>query len=344
MKYSRNLPDTHFVSDFKYLIGKMTLEKTVPPDNENRAKIFSNKKIRIQMLRKPYTTLLFIFFIFCQCAENNPIPTGQTWGEFTLVTYNVAGLPQGISPSNPKKNIPIISAKLNRFDTALVQEDFVYHKQLKSKATHAYQSQTQIDCAPHFVTDGLNRFSKFQFGKLYRKTWDSCSNDKGNDCLAAKGFSLAKTEIAPGVFIDIYNLHLDSGGSPKDTQARRSQVTQLLNAIRTYSPGNAVILAGDTNLNTMNRPDDVGIFETLLTVAGLTDVCRSLSCDTELVDRVLFRNSSSLVLEAVSWKLDKSFVDELGHDLSDHKAVSVCFRWELRETGRLAATPLKGVK
>lgn len=295
----------------------------------------------ITMLQKSYTTLLLTALIFCRCAENNPIPTERTSGEFTLLTYNVAGLPQGISPSNPRKNIPIISAKLNKFDVALVQEDFVYHDELKSKANHPYQSQTQTDCAPHFVTDGLNRFSKFPFGKLYRKTWETCSNEKGNDCLAAKGFTLAKMEIAPEVFIDIYNLHLDSGGSPNDTEARRSQVAQLLNAINTHSLGNAVIIAGDLNLNTIQRPDDVEIFENSIASAGLSDVCRSLSCGTELVDRVLFRNGNSLALKAISWELDENFVDELGQDLSDHPAISVRFRWEFRETGMLTSIPNK---
>lgn len=293
------------------------------------------------MLQKSYTTLLLIALIFCRCAEKSPSQAKQTPGEFTLLTYNVAGLPQGISPSNPEKNIPLISPKLNKFDITLVQEDFVYHKELKSKANHLYQSQTQIDCSPHFVTDGLNRFSKFPFGKLYRKTWETCSNEKGNDCLAAKGFTLAKTEIAPKVFIDIYNLHLDSGGSPSDTEARRSQVAQLLKAIRTYSFGNAVIIAGDLNLNTTHRPNDVEIFKTLLTGAGLTDVCRSLSCGAELVDRVLFRNGNSLALRAVSWGLDENFVDELGQNLSDHSAVNVRFRWKKRDMPVWTSTPLE---
>ncbi len=197
------------------------------------------------------------------------------------------------------------------------------------------------DCSPHFVTDGLNRFSKFPFGKLYRKAWETCSNERGNDCLAAKGFTLAKMEIAPMVFIDSYNLHLYSGGSPNDTEARRSQVAQLLKAISSHSFGNAVIIAGDLNLNTTHRSNDVEIFETLLTNAGLTDVCRSLSCGAELVDRVLFRNGNSLALKAVSWELDENFVDELGQDLSDHSAVSVRFRWEKREIQMLTSTPLE---
>ena len=51
-----------------------------------------------------------------------------------------------------------------------------------------------------------------------------------------------------------------------------------------------------------------------------------------------------MCLQAVSRELDKNFVDELGQDLSDHKAVSVRFRWEFRETGMLAVAPQEGIK
>ena len=102
-----------------------------------------------------------------------------------------------------------------------------------------------------------------------------------------------------------------------------------------------MIIAGDLNLNTTDRPNDVKIFETLLTTAGFVDVCRSLSCGTELVDRVLFRNSNSLALKAISWELDENFVDELGRDLSDHSAVSVRFKWEFRKLQLFTTTPLE---
>lgn len=289
----------------------------------------SGRHRTFQICLKRNIIFILIGIIFTSCSENNPTAPTQTSGEFSLLTYNVAGLPQGISPSNPEKNIPLISPLLNKFDIALVQEDFYYHDELKSKAQHPYQSEPKNPSAPFFFGDGLNRFSVFPFPTLYRETWLSCSNGNGNDCLAAKGFSVAETEIAPGVKIDIYNLHLDSGGTQEDFEARSTQIAQLLRTISSRSANKALIVAGDTNLNTESRPEDVGLFQILLDGTGLSDACRSLSCGNELVDRVLFRNGSSVTLKAISWEIDPEFVDKQGNPLSDHSAISVKLGWEL---------------
>ncbi|HNC65195.1 MAG TPA: hypothetical protein PK075_11140 [Chitinophagales bacterium] len=42
------------------------------------------------------------------------------------MTYNVAGLPEGINSDQfPSRHIPLISPLLNNFDVVNVQEDFV---------------------------------------------------------------------------------------------------------------------------------------------------------------------------------------------------------------------------
>jgi hypothetical protein len=46
-------------------------------------------------------------------------------GTFTLLSYNVAGLPAQFSGSEPAVNMPLISPKLNAYDVVLVQEDWV---------------------------------------------------------------------------------------------------------------------------------------------------------------------------------------------------------------------------
>ena len=50
---------------------------------------------------------------------------GAGSGELTLPSYNVAGLPQGLSKSNPERNIPLISPLLNRWslDERFVDDD-----------------------------------------------------------------------------------------------------------------------------------------------------------------------------------------------------------------------------
>src|SRR5690349_21383843 len=49
-------------------------------------------------------------------AAAGPDPIGR----FTLLTYNVAGLPQLVSPSSPRLNVPLVSPLLNHYDIALV--------------------------------------------------------------------------------------------------------------------------------------------------------------------------------------------------------------------------------
>lgn len=281
-------------------------------------------------MHKNIYVIILLSAVFTSCSKSSSTDPIETSGGFTLLTYNVAGLPQGVSPSNPEKNIPLMSPILNKYDIVLVQEDFVYHNELKSKAQHLFQTESNNGPGQFNFGDGLNRFSIFPFTSFRREQWSACSNDDGNDCLAKKGFSVGRTQVASGVEIDIYNLHLDSGGSQEDLAARDSQVEQVLAAINSRSSGRAVIVAGDINLNVESRPGDVQLFQRLLESAGLTDACQALSCDTELVDRILFRSSASLNLKATSWKIDNEFVDEQGVKLSDHNAVGVTFTWEVQ--------------
>ena len=87
-------------------------------------------------------------------------------------------------------------------------------------------------------------------------------------------------------------------------------------------------VAGDTNLK-HTRSKDMKTFDALLADTGLVDACRSLACGKETVDRVLFRGSESLALEALAWEMPDEFVDADGDDLSDHDPVAVRFGWRL---------------
>lgn len=54
-------------------------------------------------------------------------------GSLTVLSYNVAGLPNLISSSNPLVNTKLISPKLNDYDIVNVQENFAYNKNFKFK-------------------------------------------------------------------------------------------------------------------------------------------------------------------------------------------------------------------
>ncbi len=276
-----------------------------------------------------YVACLAACWLLISCSGDSTTAPEATSGAFTLLTYNVAGLPQGASASNPQANMALISPLLNKYDIALVQEDFVFHNELASQIRHKHKSTPKAPASQLRSSDGLNRFSVFPFSRFERKAWQTCSNASGADCLASKGFSVAETELAKDVKIAIYNVHFDAGGQQEDIEARRLQIQQLLDDLNSRAAGRAVIVAGDFNLDVANRSQDVPLFQTLLQDAGLTDACQATSCDTELVDRVLFRASSTIDLTVTQWQTDPDFVDGQGQKLSDHFAVGVSFAWAI---------------
>lgn len=273
-------------------------------------------------------------------------------GEFALLAYNVNGLPPIIAAApNPEHRNRLIGAFLNAYEVALVQEDFFYHNELVAQMEHPYPS-TPGDpicfkilffefCFPGSDADGLNRFSDFPFGTVYEEAWIDCSLWEAFDCLTPKGFTVAETEIAPGVSVDVYNLHMDAGGSEGDRLARASQVEQLLVTINTRSDGRAVIVAGDTNLllgrgtDSEEIPSDDVTLARLLAGAGLVDACEILEagdCSAQ-IDRILYRSSGGVTLDAIDWYVDERFVDEDGKRLSDHPAIAARFAWAYEAPG-----------
>ena len=252
---------------------------------------------------------------------------GARSGRFSLLTYNVAGLPEPLSGSEPVRNTPLISPRLNAFDIVVTQEDFWYGKKLRRDSDHPYYAPRGRSLT---LGDGLSRFSRLPFAEVVREDWKSCHGylNHGSDCMTAKGFAYAAHELAPGVFLDIYDLHMDAGHEAGDLEARTEEVDQLLAALRARSAGKAVIVAGDWNLSS-NRPRDLENLDRMLAAENLGDACLTLHCGVERVDRILFRESDSLKLRVVDYQVEtERFADEAGRQLSDHHAVSAVFEWE----------------
>jgi len=255
-----------------------------------------------------------------------------TNGAFSVLTYNVAGLPQGISQSNPIANLQLISPLLNRYDVAVVQENFTfedYPQRLRSGSNHPYISTQKPAAGGTDMGDGLNDFSRlcFQHQDLVREAWQQCFGvfTNASDCLTSKGFSVIEIHLARGVVVELYDLHMDAGGAPEDIAARASQAVQLVAKIAARSAGKALIVAGDTNMRASEPALD-----TLLRDAGLTDSCRELMCADERIDRVMYRSSAELTLTPSNWRIATEFVDGSNLALSDHLAVAVDFAWRTR--------------
>jgi hypothetical protein len=138
------------------------------------------------------------------CGDD-PARAALSQGSVSFLTYNVAGLPQGISSSNPETNIPLISPRLNDYDVVVVQEDFAFHAQLIADDEHMYRSEPKEPPYPldtdaatllqaaamgeAVMNDGLNQMSSLAFGPLTRVRWEQCFgvlNEGAGDCNAEK--------------------------------------------------------------------------------------------------------------------------------------------------------------
>jgi len=297
----------------------------------------------------------------CSSGDNvtaDDVPAESATGVFSALTYNVAGLPQALSGSDPEQYMPLIGPLLNAYELVLTQEDFAnpvpndtpfqfFHEVLRSLTDHEYVPEAMVapmgsnpDRPTALASDGLNMFSRFPVGPLTRVPWTQCfggadTSDKGaGDCLAVKGFTMAPVTLADGVVIDVYNLHGEAGSTPADDEAARLGYLQLAAFINERSSGNAILLGGDTNLSA-SKPVDAAVWADFLESTGLTDICDAVECPDEAgsIDKFAFRSSAAVTLEPTSRVVEYERFAAPGNpelnegQLSDHRAISSAWRW-----------------
>ncbi|MFL1899637.1 jacalin-like lectin [Streptomyces tauricus] len=263
-------------------------------------------------------------------------------GTFNVLTYNVAGLPEGLSSGNPEVNTPLLAPRLGAYDIVNVQEDFNYHAALYAGDNHPYRTATSGGVP---FGDGLNTLSDHTFEDFERVGWNNCT---GTNCLTPKGFSLARVRLAEGVFVDVYNVHTNADSTDDALAARRANIEQLSDFVQANSAGNAVVVMGDTNTRYTRSGDNI---RTLASENGLTDAwvqlvrggsapaqgSDALVCPTtaptnscEVVDKILYRGSDLVNLSASRYGNEwAKFLDSAGGNLSDHFPHTVDFSWTL---------------
>jgi endonuclease/exonuclease/phosphatase (EEP) superfamily protein YafD len=289
-----------------------------------------------------------------------PLPAPPS--QFSLLTYNVAGLPQEFSTVNPKEHIPLISPLLNEYDVVLTQEDFDwwvplaglldfanYHRRLRAESTHPYRSDVHPgpsavgvnpQARPLLVGDGIGFLSRYPLLDERHGAWEKCFGDAippgAGDCLAMKGFRAMTMVLGDGLEVDVYNLHAEAGGTDRDQALQVLDYEQLAAAIEQWSAGRAVIVAGDTNLHIGDHEDgsdgeDAVIWQTFLDRVGLSDVCDELGCSSPTsIDKVAFRNGGGVQLTPLTHDMPRArFTSPSGEDLSDHPPVVVEFGWDV---------------
>ncbi|EAW08558.1 endonuclease/exonuclease/phosphatase family protein [Aspergillus clavatus NRRL 1] len=277
-------------------------------------------------------------------------------GEFNVLTLNVAGLPPIFNgndvPGDKTENSRLIGKKFAEYgyDVIHVQEDFNYHAAIYETDNHPYRTPTSGGAA---IGSGLNTLSNFEFLNFARTKWATCSNASGADCLTPKGFTSMRVRVAEGVYVDFYNMHTDAGSKTEDVAARGANLQQVADYIRTYSVGNAVVVFGDTNARYTSSGEKIRVFQT---ENGMTNpwvqlvlngdepkegtdplLCENPStvntCET--VDKIFYRGSRAIDLQATFWNYESSkFLSESGTILSDHNPVTSNFTWTLSDSIR----------
>ncbi|OWK71852.1 hypothetical protein CBW18_05120 [Pedobacter sp. AJM] len=267
-----------------------------------------------------------------------------TGGTFSVLTYNVAGLPEIASSAQTPRaaSTALIGKMANAYDIVHVQEDFNYHAELYDKGNaHPYRSSTSGGVP---FGDGLNSLSYFPMTDFARITWNKRINE---NALIPKGFTYCRYRIAGGVYIDVYNMHTNAESDQASIDARADNLLQLSNYIAANSKGNAVIVMGDSN-GRYTRDNNLHLF---LNVNGMTDpwielirggnipvlgsaaiVCDfpNISNTCEIVDKIYYRSSKFIKLQASGYNVVKSFVNDAGQQLSDHMPLTTNFTYTLQ--------------
>lgn len=287
-----------------------------------------------------------------------PSASAADSGTFSVLSYNVAGLPGSLSsaPTPRGSSTTEIGRRIAPYDIVHVQEDFNYHAHLYAADTaHAHRTPTSGGAG---IGSGLNTLSKVSYDgdDFERVRWNSCQFDSG-DCLTPKGFTFMRERLAEGVYVDFYNVHTNAGTSDGDLASRADNLDQLTAFIKSHSAGNAVVVMGDTNTRYTRSGDTIAEFAS---ANGLTDAwvelirggtppakgSAALVCDQtqptvpntcEVVDKILYRGSKLVSLNATSYDNEHAeFLTSGGLMLSDHDPIAVGFSWSRNAGFRLS--------
>ena len=247
-----------------------------------------------------------------------------------MLVYNTHGLPEIFISDNPKKRFPIIGEKTQDFNISLLQEDYAHHEELssgfaqKSIAIRGPMGGT-LSC-PFCTGSGLT--SIFNLPKDWNievesEAYETCSGwlRGANDCFAYKGFQIIKITTPNQKKFFIVNTHMDAGRRDSDRSSRKIQLDHIVSAIEQREINEALIVAGDLNLNSKD-PKDVLLLEEFKEKLNLNDSFEGydISKKWSILDYILYRQGSEVDFKLVSVGEDESFVTEEG-PLSDHPAL-----------------------
>ena len=278
-----------------------------------------------------YTVAMWILlFVACQSNPPDPVSEVPTEGSLRLLTYNVAGLPDGLSSADGDgiDRMTQIRPLLNDFDVVGLQEDFI-------EENHVIVTDTTHDTVKWF--DSLNDWGKPFLGSglsmlsrdlvvvdYFEEHYTACHGvlDGASDCLASKGFQVLRVQVGEHE-IDLYNTHHEAGGGAEDDAARSTQVDQVLPALGQLA-GRAVLFMGDSNLR-WSDPEDADDLQRYADI-GLIDACDATNCpEGDHIDR--FHRAPRMWPWRYRLVARHHLCGQRRRRLSDHPAIGVTLSW-----------------
>ena len=240
--------------------------------------------------------------------------------------------------------LPRIGELTNRYDVALLQEDFAHHAQLLQGATHPVVERGNStrfrlrrllsflcgDCGSGLTI--LERYAPQHVVDVHREAFERCSGWvlywTGSDCFATKGILSTRLRLPNGAEVDFYNVHMDAGNTRGDQRARRHQLARLQTRIAERTSSQAVVVGGDFNLRS-DEPRDVELLSAFREALGLDEAGIDIASGSDdwkrQVDYIFYHSGDGAALQLVSSGVASEFIYG-GQSLSDHPAIFARFR------------------
>jgi hypothetical protein len=275
--------------------------------------------------------------------------------ELSVLSYNTRGLPEFAARDGAAERHRRIGPLLNGYDLVLLQEDFVHHEELLAGVEHplVVRGNGPQSFVPGYASwicpwcgSGLTILAGLAPERLLevdRIPFGVCAGwiFRRLDCWASKGFLRVRLELAPGIELDVYDLHLDAGMTREDRYARARQLEILGDHARRASEGRALVVAGDFNVWSALEDDHLQLEAFALALGLRRAAVPPVTRGYPGVDRIYYRSGRDVRVEVLGASVEKAFVDDEGRPLSDHEAIQARLRISRIEHGDVAG-PFRG--
>ncbi len=265
--------------------------------------------------------------------------------QLSVLNYNTWALLPGIEAKNTGNRLDTIVQFSKGYDVVIFEEVFDPYLTARFrdalKAEYPYQSDIPWKFGK-LLTGGSFIASRWPMSEHDAVVYDACRKD---GCLAGKGINYAQITKGSNNF-HIFGTHTHAYTEPEDIAVRFAQLAQFKSFVdgKNIPAHEAVIMAGDFNVDKVNFPAEHQDFLTLLNAtepsalgefefsyAGLVNIYADAQY-SEYLDYVLYSNEHLVPFESTNTLLTPRSITSKhwgSWDLSDHYPVAGYFEFPI---------------